>query len=80
VLTAGLVVVLINFRLSASLSRRLLGRVSRRDIRTAAMFAVPIGLIAAVAIWNAAVVNYIKVEQILNDPAAVHISPKSSEE
>jgi hypothetical protein len=80
VLTAGLVVVLINFRLSASLSRRLLGRVSRRDVRIAAMFAVPIGLIAAVAIWNAAVVNYIKVEQILNDPAAVHISPKSSEE
>lgn len=74
-LAAGLVVVLTNFRLIASLVRRAAATVSWRVVGTAALVAMPLGLIVAIAIWDAAIEDYVKVNQILQDPAAVHISP-----
>jgi hypothetical protein len=50
--------------------------VSRRDIRTAVLVAVPLALISAIAVWNAAIEVHVNVNRILQDPAAVHMSPK----
>lgn len=80
VLTAAGVVVLTNFEATVSLLRRAAGRVSGREVRTAALVAVPLLLIIAVAIWDAAMEIDVKVNRILNDPAAVHISPNSPDE
>ena len=76
-LSAGLVIVLTNYQMIGSVVRRAAGTVSRRDIRTAVMVAVPLALILAVAVWNAAIEVDFNVNRILEDPAAVHISPKS---
>jgi len=79
VLTAVLVVVGTNVRLMTTLIRRATRRLSWRRIRLAAMFAVPLAAVVAVAVWDAALVVDIKVRQILNSPAAVHISPDAPE-
>ncbi len=72
-LSAGAVVVLTNARVMAQALRRAGGRVPRTAVRTAVLLAVPLGVIIAVAIRDAAGEDIIKVRQILNDPAAVHV-------
>lgn len=80
VLTGVGVVVLTNFEATVSLLRRAAGRVSSSGVRSAALVTVPLLLIIAVAIWDAAMEIDVKVNRILNDPAAVHISPNSPDE
>jgi hypothetical protein len=75
-LSAGLVIVLTNFPMIGSVVRRAARTVSRRDIRTAVLVAVPLALISAIAVWNAAIEVHVNVNRILQDPAAVHMSPK----
>ncbi|MFN8073777.1 MAG: hypothetical protein U0R66_18480 [Mycobacterium sp.] len=78
--TALGVVVLANPQRAASVVRRALGRaaggVTRPRLRVAALLGVPLAVIVAVAVVEAARINIIQVRQILNDPAAVHISPE----
>jgi hypothetical protein len=78
ILAAGLALVLTNYQLIASRARRAVARVSRRTMVRAILVALPLGLIAAVAFWDAAVPNVIGVHEILDDPAAVHVSPAGS--
>lgn len=78
--TAALVVLLTNFAVVASLVRSAIGRIPERGVRTAAVLGAPLALIIGVAIWSAAVEDDIKVSQILNDPAAVHITPDAPRE
>jgi hypothetical protein len=73
-LSAGAVVVLAQHRAIARLVRRSIARVPRTAVRTAGLTAVPLAVIVAVAVGDAAAQNVIKVRQILEDPAAVHIS------
>lgn len=79
VLIAGLVVVAANFREIGATAHRTARRVSWRGARTVATIMVPLALVAAVAIGDAAIEDDIKVSRILNDPAAVHISPNRSD-
>ncbi len=69
------VVVLTNLGATVSLVRRTLGRVPRRALRTGVLLAVPLALIVAASMRDAATEDIIKVRQILNDPAAVHVPP-----
>jgi hypothetical protein len=51
------------------------GEVTWPRVRVAALLAVPFAAIVAVAASEAAAEDITKVRQILDDPAAVHISP-----
>jgi hypothetical protein len=74
ILSAGAVVVLTNFRAIAGPVRGMVARVPRTAVRTAGLAAVPLALIIAVAVGDAAAENVVKVRQILEDPAAIHVS------
>lgn len=76
--SAAAVVVLANFPAAVATVRRNLGRVSRRTLRTAVLLVVPLGMIVAVAVLDAAAVDVIEVRQILGDPNAVHVVPSPS--
>jgi drug/metabolite transporter superfamily protein YnfA len=73
-LSAGAVVTLTNFRVVADAVRLPFRRVTRFGLRTAALTALPLAIIMAVAIRDAAVEDIVKVDQILDDPAAIHVS------
>ena len=77
--SAAIVVVLSGPRRAASVVRRaarkVAGEVTWPRVRVAALLAVPFAAIVAVAASEAAAEDITKVRQILDDPAAVHISP-----
>ena len=77
--TALGVVMLSNPYRAASVVRRAAskaaGEATRPRIRNAARIGLPLAAIVAVAVLEAARVNIVQVQQILDDPAAVHISP-----
>jgi len=81
--TALVVVVLSNPNRAASVVRRAASKaareVTRPRIRTAGWIAVPLAVIVAVAVLEAARVNIVQVRQILDDPTAVQISPNDSD-
>jgi hypothetical protein len=53
--------------------------VSGHTLRTAVLIAVPFAVVVAAAMWVAAAEHIVKVEQILNDPAAIHVAPKGTD-
>ena len=77
--SAAIVVVLSSPRRAASVVRRAARKVTAEvtwpRVRVAALLAVPFAAIVAVAVIEAAAEDIIQVRQILDDPAAVHISP-----
>ena len=77
--SAAIVVVLSGPRRAASVVRRTVrkvaGNVTWPRVRVAALLAVPLAAIIAVAVIEAASEDIVQVRQILDDPAAVHISP-----
>lgn len=80
VLTVLVVLVLTNPWSIVSSIRRAGHALSRRQVRSAIGFAAALAIIGSVAIWDAAGEDYFEVHQILEDPAAVHISPDDPDE
>lgn len=80
--TAAAVVLLVDRRRVVSAVRRAAhtarSTITRRRLRLAGLFAVPLAMIIGVAVWEAAAVNIIQVRQILSDPAAVHRPPNDN--
>ncbi len=78
--SAGLVVVLADPRRAASVVRRaagaVAGKVTRQRVRNAAMIGVPLAVIVAVSVSEAAAITVVDVRRILHDPGAIHISVK----
>lgn len=72
---AVLVVMLADPPASLRLLRRAAGAVSGHRLRTAVLVIVPLAVVTAAAIADAATVDVVEVRQILDDPAAVHVSP-----
>jgi|GEM_PF-2111039 len=72
---AAAVVVLGNPSGFVRLVRRAADAVPRRAVRAAAWMVVPLAVIVAGAVLSAAGEDIVKVRQILDDPAAVHLSP-----
>ncbi len=79
VLSAALVVVLVNPDRAASLLRRGAARVTRRRVVGAASLAIPLAVIIALSVLDAASEDIVRVRQILDDPTAVHVSPDSAQ-
>lgn len=73
--SAALVVVLTNPGKVATTVRRAASHVTRRGVRTAALFLIPFAAIMGFSIYDAAVEDVVRVDQILDDPAAVHVTP-----
>lgn len=76
-LSAVTVVVLANPRKTISKARQVAAKVTWRRLATVALVAVPVAVIMALAILDAAREDITQVHQILNDPTAVHISPNA---
>jgi len=72
---AAVVALLFNLRPAAALLRTGLSRVQWRQVATGALPAIPIAGVLAVAVVNAANRDTFQVQEILNDPSAVHVSP-----
>lgn len=72
---AAAVVVLGNPSTVVRLVRRAADAVPRRAVRAAAWMVVPLAVIVFGAVLSAAGEDIVKVRQILDDPAAVHLSP-----
>ena len=70
------VVALVNFPAVAQALARLRRKVPARAVRNAVLIAVPFLVVVAGAVADAATEDVVKVHQILNDPAAVHVIPK----
>lgn len=68
------VVVLVNLGAVLAVIRRGAGRITWPMIGSVALIAVPLGIVAALAIYSAATETVIEVDRILNDPAAVHVA------
>ncbi|OBK81694.1 hypothetical protein A5650_25165 [Mycobacterium sp. 1164985.4] len=77
VVSASLAVLLPHFAFAA-FSRRSVSKVPSRQVRTAALLAVPLALIVSLAVLNAANETVTKVGQILEDPTATHVPSSSS--
>jgi hypothetical protein len=75
-LSAALVILLADPRATASFVRRAAGAVTWRRVGTAALIAVPLTMIVAVAIYDAATEDITKVRQILDDPTTIQTPPK----
>lgn len=69
--SAVAVVGLTNFSATLAMVRRC--RVSRNSLRFVGILAVPLGIIVAASVRDAATDDIIRVRQILDDPAAVHV-------
>lgn len=76
ILCAIAVVVLGNPSGFARLVRRAADAVPRGAVRAAVLIAVPLAIIVAGAVLDAAGEDIVQVRHILNDPAAIHLSPK----
>ena len=70
------VVAAVNYRALVSTGRALAARVPGHTVRTAVPIAVPFAVVVAASMWVAAAEDIVKVGQILNDPAAIHVVPK----
>lgn len=79
ILSAATVVALAHLRATAAIARRAVGALSWRGIRTALFVMVPLAAITGAAINDSAAEDIIKVRQILDDPAAVHVVPEDPE-
>jgi hypothetical protein len=77
-LSAAGVVVLANPGTTVAAVRRALHAVTWRRVGGAALLAIPLAAIITFAIRDAAAEDITQVRHILNDPAAVHISPDES--
>lgn len=79
--TAAVVVVIAQPRRVASVVRRgwhtAVTEITWPRVRRAALFAVPLAVIVAWSVSEAAAINIVQVRQILQDPAAVHITPNA---
>lgn len=73
VLSAVLAVVLTNLPAATAALRRAMRKVTWRGVRTTAVLVVPLTAIVAVAASSAATEVDTKVQQILDDPAAIHV-------
>lgn len=73
--SAALVVMVADPGRTAAALGRVAHAVTWRRVGGAVLFAVPLAALVAFSIWDAAVQDVIEVRHILNDPAAVHISP-----
>lgn len=69
------VVLLTNLGPAAALLRNGLARMQWRQVAAGTLAAIPIAGILAVATYSAAQRDYFRVQEILDDPSAVHVSP-----
>ena len=67
------VVVLVNLGAVVAVVRRGVGRITWPTVGKVVLIAVPLGVVAAAAIYGAATETVIEVDRILSDPAAVHV-------
>lgn len=74
ILSAALVVALANPRATVPLMRQSMTAAPWRAARTVALLAIPLAAVIAMSVRDDAGEDIIGVEQILDDPAAVHIS------
>ncbi len=74
---AAIVVVLCAPHRTAAVVRRAAATVTPRRVRFWGLLALPLALIVAVSVYDAARSDIIGVRQILDDPKAVHISPNA---
>lgn len=72
------VVVLANPTAITSWVRRAAHRITRRGLGIAVLLAVPLAVIVAASLYDAATDDIITVDQILSDPAAIHIAPQGT--
>ena len=72
------VVVLANAAAVASWVRNAVRRITRRGVGIAVLMAVPLAVIVAASMYDAATDDIITVDQILSDPAAIHITPEGT--
>ncbi|MCH9734872.1 MAG: hypothetical protein K0U78_10000 [Actinomycetia bacterium] len=76
-LSALAMVVLANPCKTISKARQVAAKVTWRRVAPVALVAVPVAVIMALAVLDAAREDITRVHQILNDPTAVHISPNT---
>jgi hypothetical protein len=72
VLSAVLVVLFANLPSMSAVLRRGANLVTWHRVRVAAVVGIPLAVIVAVAVLDAATVDIVEVRQILNDPNAIH--------
>ncbi len=72
-LSAVVVVILANPAKAASLLRTVMAAVTWRRVGTAVVLGLPLAAIVAVSVYGAAREDIVRVDQILDDPAAVHV-------